>query len=186
MIPTIRLSLWVMMQKREPRRVLTTSLMFVIWSFHFRIGTNSSESTAVIFSKLWINNSQVRFFLILEKLIIFPSSPLNPIRKPSPKPSSKKFKNHREIRVRLRREKTKIERVEKEKTYPDIIHVAIKNVVHFAGEWDWGETGVGARELRRRESESVWLEFLFSFIVTIKIKKKSQIWDIPRSRMPPA
>ena len=163
MIPTIRLSLWVMMQKREPRRVLTTSLLFVIWSFHFRIGTNSSESTAVIFSKLRINSSQIWFFLILEKLIIFPSSHPNPIRKPSPKPSSKKFKNHREIRVRSIREKTKIERVEKEKTYPDVIHVTITNVVHFAGEWYWGERGWVRESFGKEfesESESVWLAYL--------------------------
>ena len=70
----------------------------------------------------------------MEKLIIFPGSQPNPIEKSSPKLGSKKFKNNREITVRSRREKTKIERVEKKKTYLDLILVARINFVHFAGE----------------------------------------------------
>ena len=49
-IPTVRLSLWVIMQKRPPSTALTTSPLMVIWSFHSGIRSSSSDSTALILS----------------------------------------------------------------------------------------------------------------------------------------
>lgn len=54
-IPTVRLSLWVMMQKRAPRAVLTTSPLIVICSLHSGI----SSSTPSIFSEPLINGSDI-------------------------------------------------------------------------------------------------------------------------------
>ncbi|KAF7801743.1 hypothetical protein G2W53_040854 [Senna tora] len=42
-IPTVRLSLWVMMQNRVPSTALTTNPLIVIWSFHS--GTRSDSSS---------------------------------------------------------------------------------------------------------------------------------------------
>ncbi|KAB1211800.1 hypothetical protein CJ030_MR6G006602 [Morella rubra] len=65
-MPTVRLSLCVMMQKREPRRALTTSPLTVICSFHSGTG---SCSTVLIFSASTSNCSDISMDALSEPMV---------------------------------------------------------------------------------------------------------------------
>ena len=57
-IPTVRYSLCVMMQKRAPNKALTTSPLIVIWSFHSGTRSNSTPPPSMFFLSR-INGSDI-------------------------------------------------------------------------------------------------------------------------------